>query len=411
MKCSTYQGNVAFKAGDFPTAIGHYTSAILADKTDATYPLNRAAAYLRLGKYEDAERDCTTVLSLSPKNVKALFRRGQARIGMGKLLEAQRDMTDVLLVEPANTSAQDELKKITTLIQNEKAKSKGPISPVQSSLDPAATTKRRRVPIKIIEPTSGPSSISKPKQQEAGPSTGAAKAQASQFPKPQTLAPKTPSTSKPDTLEAKEPPVSRPESFKDAKHARESAKPSRIGGGIFRSSGQNTIFPTRGEAPALASPPSTADQPSPPLSPVQAKPVSVTAELPAKVTTPVNGTTLKAPSTLFDFNKAWHSSASLEEKWELINTIPPTQLPDLCKTSLEPALLVSILDAFLTMMTSTNGDDGIKKTVLEYMENFTRISRFSTLVLFLSRPEKAIAKQVWALLGVEKPVGAWRAVA
>ena len=45
------QGNAAFKSGDYPTAIGHYTTAILANQSDVTYPLNRAAAYLKLGKY------------------------------------------------------------------------------------------------------------------------------------------------------------------------------------------------------------------------------------------------------------------------------------------------------------------------------------------------------------------------
>lgn len=45
------KGNEAFKAGDYPSAIGHYTEAILADKSNPTYPLNRAAAYLKLGKY------------------------------------------------------------------------------------------------------------------------------------------------------------------------------------------------------------------------------------------------------------------------------------------------------------------------------------------------------------------------
>ena len=44
------QGNAAFKAGDFATAVGHYTAALLADPSNATYPLNRAAAYLKLGK-------------------------------------------------------------------------------------------------------------------------------------------------------------------------------------------------------------------------------------------------------------------------------------------------------------------------------------------------------------------------
>jgi Flp pilus assembly protein TadD len=45
------KGNAAFKVGDYPGAIGHYTAAILADRSDATFPLNRAAAYLKLGKY------------------------------------------------------------------------------------------------------------------------------------------------------------------------------------------------------------------------------------------------------------------------------------------------------------------------------------------------------------------------
>ena len=39
---------------------------------------------------EDAERDCTRVLELSPNNVKALFRRSQAKIGMGNLTEAHK---------------------------------------------------------------------------------------------------------------------------------------------------------------------------------------------------------------------------------------------------------------------------------------------------------------------------------
>lgn len=110
------QGNTAFKAGDYPTAIGHYTTAFIADKSDFTFPLNRAAAYLKLNKSvrfslrcfpfwplwidrfddgcrnEDAERDCTTVLRMNPGNVKALFRRAQARIGNGKLGEAEQGL-------------------------------------------------------------------------------------------------------------------------------------------------------------------------------------------------------------------------------------------------------------------------------------------------------------------------------
>ena len=81
-------------------AIGHYTAAIIADRTDATFPLNRAAAYLRLGKYvgiartegfvlfsqrlsrrQDAARDCSSALVLDALNIKALFRLVQAIVG------------------------------------------------------------------------------------------------------------------------------------------------------------------------------------------------------------------------------------------------------------------------------------------------------------------------------------------
>ena len=44
------QGNEAFKSGDYAAAIGAYTSAMMADPKDATFPLNRAAAYLKLSK-------------------------------------------------------------------------------------------------------------------------------------------------------------------------------------------------------------------------------------------------------------------------------------------------------------------------------------------------------------------------
>jgi tetratricopeptide (TPR) repeat protein len=104
------QGNAAFKAGDYPAAIGLYTEAILTKPDDPTFPLNRAAAYLKLGKYvrfayrwwlvdvsqlgvyrnEDAERDCTTVVTLHASNVKGLFRRAQARTALNKLSDAQK---------------------------------------------------------------------------------------------------------------------------------------------------------------------------------------------------------------------------------------------------------------------------------------------------------------------------------
>jgi len=48
-------------------------------------------------RYEDAEKDCSTVLSLSIQNVKAYFRRGQARVSLGRFIEAQRGVFSIFL--------------------------------------------------------------------------------------------------------------------------------------------------------------------------------------------------------------------------------------------------------------------------------------------------------------------------
>lgn len=44
------RGNEAFRKGQYAEAVGLYTEAIISDSTNATYPLNRSMAYLKLAK-------------------------------------------------------------------------------------------------------------------------------------------------------------------------------------------------------------------------------------------------------------------------------------------------------------------------------------------------------------------------
>lgn len=63
-KLTRWQGNDEFKAGKYAEAVGHYSAAIAADRNDPTFPLNRAAAYLKLGKYVSlctARRRCQLI--------------------------------------------------------------------------------------------------------------------------------------------------------------------------------------------------------------------------------------------------------------------------------------------------------------------------------------------------------------
>ncbi|KAF8182610.1 hypothetical protein BJ912DRAFT_1061628 [Pholiota molesta] len=430
------KGNVAFKSGDYPLAIGHYTSALMADPRDPTYPLNRAAAYLKLGKNEDAERDCNTVLNLSPNNVKALFRRGQARVGMGKLLEAQKDFTDVLRIEPANTSAQEELKKVATLIQNEKSKkSKSPTLPMQASIDSTLNAKRRRVPIKIIDAsgavvgtsaqdaTSVASTGTKSPQPATTPDTKPLPAPSPKsdilepissrslkppLPSPVT-SPATPpvppafaaaaAALQPEVHETKkgkekaketEKGIPTPASFQQAKQARDTARPSRAGGeyDLCESGWEEDATAKSRVEEVQETPEVEMKSPSPAHAPaVVSQPATVpsVSELAANI---ASLTLPKAPTTYFDFNRAWHSSRSPEEKWALINVHnPPGEAPGALPNVPGAALLISILDAFYTLLSAHPADAELKQRVLEYMQNFARIPRFGTLVLFLSAGE------------------------
>ncbi|XP_015161806.1 outer envelope protein 64, mitochondrial isoform X2 [Solanum tuberosum] len=72
------KGNAAFKGKQWNKAVSYYTEAIKLND-NATYYSNRAAAYLELGCFQQAEEDCTKAISLDKKNVKAYMRRGTAR--------------------------------------------------------------------------------------------------------------------------------------------------------------------------------------------------------------------------------------------------------------------------------------------------------------------------------------------
>lgn len=84
------QGNTAYASGAFQEATEYYTRAIGYDATEPIYPLNRAACLLKLKRFPEAERDCTTALLLDPGNHKAFFRRGVSRAGMGHIDEAKQ---------------------------------------------------------------------------------------------------------------------------------------------------------------------------------------------------------------------------------------------------------------------------------------------------------------------------------
>lgn len=115
-------GNAAFKAGKWDEAADAYTAAIRAAsgsdrKEMPTFHNNRAAAYLKLEKYELCVSDCTTVLATLPRDPKALYRRSQAHEALGRFEEAYKDAVDQWKGDRENKSLQTTLSRLHQIVQ------------------------------------------------------------------------------------------------------------------------------------------------------------------------------------------------------------------------------------------------------------------------------------------------------
>lgn len=101
------EGNNLFKAGDFGTAVSHYSASIRELPTAVAYA-NRAMAYLKLGRDADAEADCTEALRLDPTYLKAIQRRGTARRQLEKHMDAVNDFEAAVLLEPGSQTLRND---------------------------------------------------------------------------------------------------------------------------------------------------------------------------------------------------------------------------------------------------------------------------------------------------------------
>ncbi|CAI5740965.1 unnamed protein product [Hyaloperonospora brassicae] len=137
------EGNACFKAQAFPAAIDKYTAALAAapsssELTDEARSdvnaqrvvlySNRAACFLQLQDFIQAEQDCTRALALDQDNTKARYRRAQAHMGLGNMSQAFQDVRWVLRHTPTNKAAIALARKIQENVQED-------VHGVQKALD------------------------------------------------------------------------------------------------------------------------------------------------------------------------------------------------------------------------------------------------------------------------------------
>ncbi|KAM6987401.1 tetratricopeptide repeat protein 12 [Tautogolabrus adspersus] len=93
-------GNKAFTMGVFETAVKYYSEGLEELRDMQPLYTNRAQAYIKLGKYEEAIGDCEWALKCNEKCIKAYFHMGKAYLALKNYNEARNCFEKIVEIEP-----------------------------------------------------------------------------------------------------------------------------------------------------------------------------------------------------------------------------------------------------------------------------------------------------------------------
>ncbi|KAJ1692057.1 hypothetical protein LUZ63_008755 [Rhynchospora breviuscula] len=136
-------GNEYFKQKKFSEAIDCYSRSIALSPTAVAFA-NRAMAYLKIKRFEEAETDCTEALNLDDRYVKAYSRRATARKELGKLKEAMEDAESAVSIEPNTQELRKQYDDVKALYLKEMMPNKS--SATKKSLIPEVHKSSKKAP-------------------------------------------------------------------------------------------------------------------------------------------------------------------------------------------------------------------------------------------------------------------------
>ncbi|XXG46218.1 hypothetical protein AAC387_Pa02g1125 [Persea americana] len=125
------EGNKLFGAGQYEDALSQYAIALqIAPEVPSSSEIrsichaNSAACFSKLGRYDDAIKECTKALELNPTYMKALVRRAEAHEKLEHFEEAIADMKKILELDSSNVQARRGIQRLEPLAAEKREKMK-----------------------------------------------------------------------------------------------------------------------------------------------------------------------------------------------------------------------------------------------------------------------------------------------
>ena len=341
------EGNSHVQKGQYQEAVPCYTSCIEILPDKAVSYTNRSLCYLKLNKPEEAEADCTKALTLEKDNVKAMFRRAQARKMLKKNKESLEDLNHLLKVDSKNTAAKKEMEVVKGLWREE-------LNTIKKQMEkPVDNKPRKRIVIKETD--------SDEEEEKEVPLP-------SHKDQPKTVNKKVSKTeSKPTAKQSDtEPKVTSQQPIKQEKTTPPSKQP------------QKTTKSANSE--------SQKDQKKTKVNPSQTSKSSASSIKPTSFGLPQTVPKLEK-ATPYEFLSAWNAlkqSTDVQPYADLLRQIPPADLPKVISNKLDGGMLSKITKCVAEKYTSP--DD--LTTGYQILSNVSKVPRFETIAMFMSKPEK-----------------------
>ncbi|GMF98451.1 unnamed protein product [[Candida] boidinii] len=162
------QGNAAFSAKDFDTAIDFFTKAIEASPTpNHVLYSNRSACYASKKDFQKALDDAEECVKINPTWAKGYNRVGAAQFGLDELESAETSYKKALELDPSNAMAKSGLQSVEDMLE---ASAPNPMGMGKIFSDPMLITKLKTNP-KTASLMQDPELVAKVQKLQANPSS------------------------------------------------------------------------------------------------------------------------------------------------------------------------------------------------------------------------------------------------